>query len=90
MGNHPSHQIGGNMSREEMVLQVKRYIEDIYRCTTISYKTASDAMHNRTIAYGAMDFVVTLNGGYDEELARWWNDEMVDKFNELIREKMSK
>lgn len=40
-----------------------------------------------TRCYGATMFVLNMDN-YDEELAKWWDDEMLPRFRELERERI--
>ena len=41
-----------------------------------------DPQQALTRCYGAVMFVINMDG-FDEELGKWWDDEMLPKFREL-------
>lgn len=66
--------------RKEIVKKIKEYCaHELDSITRFGY----DPQACVTRCYGAVMFVLTLGEEYDEELAHWWDDEMLPKFREL-------
>lgn len=68
--------------------KVKTWIEYEYKCVKTSMSTnhpysVVNAIHR---CYGVLMFSINnLFDDYNEELAKWWDDEMLPKFRELGR-----
>lgn len=55
----------------------------ITECYKLALESPSHTLVFRNQAYGALDFYMKCNG-YDEDLAEWWNEKMLDEFNALM------
>ena len=73
------------MNKEEIIEKVKRYVRNELTEAMKYCKTPEEVDNSRTIAFGAVNFVVNsilINDEY-EELMNWWNDEMWHRFEKL-------
>lgn len=65
---------------------VVKFCEESYKDAVKYSKTYNGVMYWRGICYGAVQFV--SNWGTDgKPLGDWWNNEMLEKFNNLAKEK---
>lgn len=69
------------MTREEITNKLKEYCNYEIDCVK---RHGYDPHNAVTRCYGAVMFVLNLDD-FDDELGKWWDDEMHSKFRELER-----
>ena len=63
--------------------KIKAYCEDEFRTCLIHHSNVEKAVDR---CYGAVMFFINyMTPEFDEEIAKWWDDEMHPKFRELER-----
>lgn len=67
------------MTKEEITNKLKEYCNYELKCVE-KYGTNANAAVTR--CYGAVMFTINM-GDFDEELGRWWDDEMLPLFRKI-------
>ena len=65
--------------------KVKEYVLNELKNAKHAHDLNISVINCRAIAFGALQFAINILPDSDfEELNKWWQDEIYDKFNELI------
>lgn len=68
------------MTKDQLITKLKKFCEyELWGVTHCGY----DPRGAITRCYGAMMFVLNLDS-FSEELGKWWDDEMLPRFTELL------
>ena len=74
------------MTKEQIADKLKEYCEHELKMVN---RFGHDPHEAVTRCYGAMMFIINMDN-FDDELEKWWDDEMLPKFRELERKKKEK
>lgn len=71
------------MSIEKIIVGTKEYVlQELHEATDL--KTREDVLCARNRAFGAILLACRLDGDLYEKLGEWWNEEILEDFNDIM------